>query len=39
MKWMLHYHNIVKEEDVRFLKNALGEEATDEKVRGVLSTK
>ncbi|KAF9359033.1 hypothetical protein BGX34_008575 [Mortierella sp. NVP85] len=29
----------IKEEDVRFLKNALGEEATDEKVRGVLSTK
>ncbi|KAF9963458.1 hypothetical protein BGZ65_003231 [Modicella reniformis] len=29
----------IKEEDVRFLKNAMGEDTTDAQVRGVLSTK
>jgi hypothetical protein len=30
---------IVKEEDVAFLKNAIGSESSDAQVRGVLSTK
>lgn len=36
VKWIFY---LVKEEDVNFLKAAIGEGSSDEQVRGVLSTK